>query len=71
MDTLASYLDILDGCGVPRERRVLASLGPRALRLAAERAAGTHPYLVVPVLPIMRARSLGPQRCWHLSTKWS
>jgi probable F420-dependent oxidoreductase len=31
-----------------QERRVLAALGPRALRLAAERAAGTHPYLVVP-----------------------
>jgi len=48
LETLALYLDTLDGSGVPRDRRVLASLGPRALRLAAKRAAGTHPYLVVP-----------------------
>jgi probable F420-dependent oxidoreductase len=60
MDTLASYLDVLDGCGVPRERRVLASLGPRALRLAAERAAGTHPYLVVPGFTQHAREILGP-----------
>ena len=48
LETLAAYVDLLDANGVPRERRVLAALGPRALRLAAERAAGTHPYLVVP-----------------------
>jgi probable F420-dependent oxidoreductase len=42
------YLDVLDAEGVPAERRVLAALGPRVLRLAAERTAGAHPYLVTP-----------------------
>src|SRR4030088_3563144 len=45
---MTADLDVLDAGGVPRDRRVLAALGPRALRLAAERAAGAHPYLVVP-----------------------
>ncbi|HEY2270169.1 MAG TPA: TIGR03620 family F420-dependent LLM class oxidoreductase [Streptosporangiaceae bacterium] len=46
-DTMVSYLDALDAA-VPAGRRVLAALGDRALRLARDRAAGTHPYLVVP-----------------------
>jgi probable F420-dependent oxidoreductase len=33
---------------VPTSRRVLAALGPRVLRLAAERSAGAHPYLTTP-----------------------
>jgi probable F420-dependent oxidoreductase len=48
LETMAAYLDVLDAGGVPPDRRVLAALGDRALRLAAERAAGAHPYLVVP-----------------------
>lgn len=47
-DALNAYLDVLDAGGVPRERRVLAALGPRVLRLAAERTAGAHPYLTTP-----------------------
>lgn len=47
-DALNAYLDVLDAGGVPRERRVLAALGPRVLRLAAERSAGAHPYLTTP-----------------------
>jgi probable F420-dependent oxidoreductase len=44
---MARYLDQLDaGHGVPPERRVLAALSPRMLRLARDRAIGTHPYLV-------------------------
>src|SRR6266542_5856842 len=46
--TLVSYLDQLDDHKVPVEGRVLAALGPRVLRLSAERAAGAHPYLVTP-----------------------
>lgn len=46
-DTMVSYLDELDAA-VPVDRRILAALGDRALRLARGRAAGTHPYLVVP-----------------------
>ena len=46
--TLVRYLDQLDDLKVPAEGRVLAALGPRVLRLSAERAAGAHPYLVTP-----------------------
>jgi probable F420-dependent oxidoreductase len=53
---MVTYLDGLDGAGVvPRERRVLAALGPRMLALAADRAAGAHPYFV-PVEHTARAR---------------
>src|SRR5437763_5957685 len=45
---LVAYLDQLDELKVPAERRVLAALGPRVLRLSAERAAGAHPYLITP-----------------------
>jgi probable F420-dependent oxidoreductase len=47
-ETMVDYFDRLDDAGVPRERRILAALGPRALDLAAARTLGTHPYLVVP-----------------------
>ena len=33
---------------VPTSRRVLAALGPKVLKLAAERSAGAHPYLTTP-----------------------
>ncbi|MGI5232803.1 LLM class F420-dependent oxidoreductase [Actinoallomurus sp. CA-142502] len=46
-DTMVSYLDELD-VAVPADRRILAALGDRSLRLARDRAAGAHPYLVVP-----------------------
>jgi probable F420-dependent oxidoreductase len=45
-DTLVSYIDVLIGDGVPGQSMVLAALGPKMLRLAAERTAGAHPYLV-------------------------
>jgi probable F420-dependent oxidoreductase len=45
---IVEYLDQLDEGGVPVEGRVLAALGPKVLKLAAERAAGAHPYLTVP-----------------------
>ncbi|WP_306232263.1 TIGR03620 family F420-dependent LLM class oxidoreductase [Agrococcus beijingensis] len=45
---LVDYLDTLDAEGVPASRRVISALGPRTLRLAAERAAGTHPYMTTP-----------------------
>jgi probable F420-dependent oxidoreductase len=47
-ETLASYVDTLLGDGVPTDSLVLAALGPKVLRLAAERTAGAHPYLVPP-----------------------
>lgn len=59
---VVSYLDELDDLGpsVAADRRILAALGPRMLTLAAERAAGTHPYFV-PVEHIAEARRvMGP-----------
>jgi probable F420-dependent oxidoreductase len=47
-DTMVGFLDALDAAGVPSQRRILAALGPRAMRLAANRTLGAHPYLVVP-----------------------
>jgi probable F420-dependent oxidoreductase len=45
---LVDYLDALDAAGVPPSQRALAALGPKVLRLAAERTAAAHPYLVTP-----------------------
>jgi len=45
---IESYLDELEAGGVPNEEIVLAALGPRVLRIAAERTAGAHPYLTTP-----------------------
>ena len=45
---IGDYLDRLDSAEVPRDRLVLAALGPKALRIAAERTAGAHPYLTTP-----------------------
>ncbi len=52
-------LDAVDGAGqsVARERRVLAALGDRMLRLAAGRSAGAHPYFV-PAEHTARARDV-------------
>ncbi len=47
-ETLASYVDVLLGDGVPAQSLVLAALGPKVLRLARDRAGGAHPYLVPP-----------------------
>jgi probable F420-dependent oxidoreductase len=57
---LVDYLDVLDAESVPADERVLAALGPRVLRLAADRTLGAHPYLVTPE-HTRRARELiGP-----------
>ncbi|CAL9463454.1 hypothetical protein SUDANB108_02699 [Streptomyces sp. enrichment culture] len=45
---LVAHLDGLDAAGVPAQRRLLAALGPKSLRLARDRAAGSIPYLVTP-----------------------
>ena len=46
--TIVSYLDALDAAGVPKEGRALAALGPKVLKVSAERTAGGHPYLTTP-----------------------
>ncbi|MEU6402156.1 LLM class F420-dependent oxidoreductase [Streptomyces sp. NPDC046985] len=45
---MVDYLDALDAAQVPPNRRVLAALGPKMLRLSGDRAAGAIPYLVTP-----------------------
>jgi probable F420-dependent oxidoreductase len=57
---LVSYLDTLDAEGVPAARRIVSALGPRTLRLAADRAAGTHPYLTTPGHTRFAREILGP-----------
>lgn len=47
-DKIVEYLGELDQAGVPVEDRALAALGPKVLRVAAERTAGAHPYLTTP-----------------------
>ena len=59
-DTLARYVDTLLGDGVPAGSLVLAALGPKVLRLAAERTAGAHPYLVTPDYTGQARKILGP-----------
>jgi probable F420-dependent oxidoreductase len=61
-EALRQYLDVLDAAEVPVERRVLAALGPRVLRLAAERAAGAHPYFTTPDHTREARTVLGPDR---------
>ena len=59
-ETLASYVDTLLADGVPGGSMVLAALGPRVLRLAAERTAGAHPYLVTTDYTGQARQILGP-----------
>ncbi|SIS15442.1 probable F420-dependent oxidoreductase, MSMEG_4141 family [Williamsia sterculiae] len=59
-DAVVDYLNVLDDGGVPAHRRVLAALGPRMLRLSADRALGAHPYLTVPQHTAEAREILGP-----------
>jgi probable F420-dependent oxidoreductase len=45
LSAVAGYLDELDAAGIPTDQRILAALGPKMLRLAAERSAGANPAL--------------------------
>jgi probable F420-dependent oxidoreductase len=59
-DALINYLEQLDEHGVPADRRVVAALGPRVLRLSAERTAGAHPYLTTPEHTAQARKLIGP-----------
>jgi probable F420-dependent oxidoreductase len=59
-DALVSYLDELDEYGVPANQRVLAALGPRVLKLSAERAAGAHPANTTPEHAAQARAIIGP-----------
>src|SRR5271168_4985574 len=60
IDALNDYLDKLDEYGVPKERRVVAALGPRVLKLSAQRSAGAHPYLTTPEHTARARELIGP-----------
>lgn len=58
---LTEYLDRLNEYGVPRDRRVVAALGPKVLKLSADRAAGAHPYLTTPEHTEQARAVIGPE----------
>jgi len=60
LDALTDYFDKLDEHGVPTNRRVVAALGPKVLKLSAERAAGAHPYLTTPEHTAQARELIGP-----------
>jgi probable F420-dependent oxidoreductase len=62
LERLTTYLDALAAADppVPAEATALAALGPRVLRLAGERTAGAHPYLVTPEHTRTARQTLGP-----------
>jgi probable F420-dependent oxidoreductase len=59
-DVLVEYLDVLDNLKVPTSRRVIAALGPKVLKLSAQRSAGAHPYLTTPQHTGEARNLLGP-----------
>ncbi len=59
-DVLVEYLDALDAAKVPTSRRVIAALGPKVLKLSAQRSAGAHPYLTTPEHTGQARELLGP-----------
>jgi probable F420-dependent oxidoreductase len=58
--TIVEYLDALDAGKVPKERRMLAALGPKVLKLAAERTLGAIPYLTTPDHTRQARELIGP-----------
>ena len=61
IDALNDYLDKLDEHDVPKDRRVVAALGPKVLKLSAERSAGAHPYLTTPEHTAEARKLIGPE----------
>ncbi len=61
MAKIDDYLTRLDRAEVPRDRMILAALGPKALRVAAERTAGPHPYLTTPAHTRYARELIGPR----------
>jgi len=60
-DVLSAYVEALRGHNVPAESIVLAALGPKVLRLAADRTGGAIPYLVPPEHTQLAREILGPE----------
>jgi probable F420-dependent oxidoreductase len=59
---MASFLDGLDGQGIPSDHLCIAALGPKMLTLSGERTAGTHPYLVTPAHSAISRQAVGPDK---------
>lgn len=61
--TTRAFLDGLDDQPdpVPVDRRIVAALGPKMLRLGAERSLGTHPYLVTTDNTAAAREGTGPE----------
>lgn len=57
LENTARYLQALTA--VPRDRRIVAALGPKMLDLAAAQSLGTHPYLVTPEITAGIRKHLG------------
>src|SRR5579864_1687714 len=64
LQKLRGYLDELDSARlpVPLDERILASLGPLSLRLARDRAAGTHPYFMPVEHTRVSREAVGPSK---------
>lgn len=62
LSKMAAFLDGLDAAATPLQPqdRMLAALGPKMLALAADRTAGSHPYLVTPEHTAAARAALGP-----------
>jgi probable F420-dependent oxidoreductase len=64
--TMVEYLDAMDRAPYTAPapasppRRVLAALGPKMLRLSAERSLGAHPYFVPVEHTVVAREALGP-----------
>ena len=58
----AGFLDELDEHGVPSERRALAALGPKMLKVARDRTGGAVPYLVTTEHTRQARQVLGPHK---------
>jgi probable F420-dependent oxidoreductase len=58
---MRDYLDQLDAAAItiPKQQRLLAALGPKMTQLAADRAAGVHPFLVTPDHVAARRQLMG------------
>jgi probable F420-dependent oxidoreductase len=59
---MVRYLDALDAqpAPVPVRRRVIAALGPKMLKVSAERSLGTHPYIAPIAHTEFARRVIGP-----------
>lgn len=57
---MRQWLDGAEAAGLPADHLCLAALGPGMLKLAGERTAGAHPYLVTPEHSAEARAILGP-----------